>query len=370
MTLSSRKKRLDPRLFNLPVEEIRRGFYTDTYFNRVKQILEERNEHPHVLMQVFQKKDSWVGGMDEAIAILKQCSGGFRSDGSWEDGWSRLDVKALRDGDKVAANETVMTIEGDYSLFAHLETVYLGTLARGSVLCRNVNLAVRAARGKPVIMFGARHDHWAVQAVDGLAGNISGIESVSTDAQASLFGEKGVGTIPHAMIAAYDGDTVKATRIFAERFFPDINIISLVDFDNDCVNTSLAVARELKDRLWGVRLDNSDKLVDKSLIGDMGYFDPTGVPAELAFKVRQALDAEGFSHVRIVVSGGFTAEKISRFEEMGAPVDAYGVGSSLLRGENDYTADVVMLNGKPCAKVGRWYRPNERLELVNWEEAP
>jgi nicotinate phosphoribosyltransferase len=68
--------------------------------------------------------------------------------------------------------------------------------------------------------------------------------------------------------------------------------------------------------------------------------------------------------VRIVVSGGFTAEKIREFEERGVPVDAYGVGSSLIRGANDFTADIVMTDGRPSAKVGRRFRPNRRLELV------
>jgi len=89
------------------------------------------------------------------------------------------------------------------------------------------------------------------------------------------------------------------------------------------------------------------------------------VQAELVEKVRAALDERGFRHVHIVVSGGFNAEKIRRFEELGVRVDAYGVGSSLLRGQNDFTADVVLLDGRPVAKVGREYRPNPRLELVS-----
>jgi nicotinate phosphoribosyltransferase len=96
----------------------------------------------------------------------------------------------------------------------------------------------------------------------------------------------------------------------------------------------------------------------------MGDFDPRGVNERLVRKVRDALDHEGFRDVRIVASGGFTVEKIRAFEERGVPVDAYGVGSSLIRGENDFTADVVMTDGKPAAKVGRWLRPNPRLELV------
>ena len=49
--------------------------------------------------------------------------------------------------------------------------------------------------------------------------------------------------------------------------------------------------------------------------------------------------------VRIVASGGFSVEKIEEFERRGVPVDAYGVGSSLIRGENDFTADIVVADG-------------------------
>jgi nicotinate phosphoribosyltransferase len=80
--------------------------------------------------------------------------------------------------------------------------------------------------------------------------------------------------------------------------------------------------------------------------------------------VRTALDDAGYGHVRIVVSGGFDAEKIARFEAEATPVDAYGVGSSLLRGQNDFTADVVRVDGRPVAKVGRHENPNPRLQVV------
>ncbi|HKI94864.1 MAG TPA: hypothetical protein VJ992_06185 [Gemmatimonadales bacterium] len=116
--------------------------------------------------------------------------------------------------------------------------------------------------------------------------------------------------------------------------------------------------------LYGVRLDTAETLVDRSVIPQMGRFKPTGVTPQLVWNVRRALDREGFQHVRIVVSGGFTVEKIRHFERQGVPVDAYGVGSSLYGGRFDFTADVVMVEGRPCAKVGREYRPNDRLERV------
>jgi nicotinate phosphoribosyltransferase len=305
-------------------------------------------------MQVFQKKDAVLGGMDEAIAILKLCS----------DGWDELEVRALYDGDPITPWETVLTIQGDYTLFAHLETVYLGVLARRTLVSTNVRRVVEAANGKEILYFPARHDHHRVQTGDGYAAHIAGAIGVSTDAQASWWGGRGIGTVPHGLIAAYDGDTVLAAQRFAAWAPPDMNIVVLVDFENDSVKTSLEVARALGARLWGVRLDTSGDLVDRGLWERMGGFDPRGVNERLVHNVRDALDSEGFGAVKIVVSGGFTVEKIRAFEERGVPVDAYGVGSSLIRGENDFTADVVATDGKPCAKVGRWNRPNPRLELV------
>jgi nicotinate phosphoribosyltransferase len=364
VVVTPRPERLAPETFRLPVERIRDGYYSDAYFNYTKELLEHEARNPVVTMQVFQRKQSILGGVDEAVAVLKQCSGRRCDDGGWEDGWDALHVRALREGDAIAPWETVMTVEGPYALFAHLETVYLGCLARRTLIMRNVAEVVEAANGKPILFFPARHDHWLVQTGDGWAAHVAGAIGVSTDAQASWWGGTGVGTVPHALIAAYDGDTVAAARDFAERFSGEMNVTVLVDFDNDSVRTSLDVADALGDDLWGVRLDTSERLVDRALWHDMGEQPPTGVTPTLVERVRQALDAAGHERVKIVASGGFDAEKIRRFEELGAPVDSYGVGSSLLRGQNDFTADVVMVEGRERSKEGRRYRPNARLEQV------
>jgi nicotinate phosphoribosyltransferase len=313
---------------------------------------------------VFQRKESILGGIDEAIAVLKVGAGRRLPSGRWEDGWDALEVRALREGDAIEPWETVMTIEGPYSLFAHLETVYLGCLARRTLIMRNVHEVVEAARGKPILFFPARHDHWLVQTGDGWAAHVAGAIGVSTDAQASWWGGVGVGTVPHGLIAAYGGDTVAAARAFADRFADEMNVTVLVDFENDSVRTALAVAEALGPRLWGVRLDTSERLADASLQRVMGARAPKGVAPELVRLARAELDAHGFGAVKIVVSGGFTAERIRAFEAEGVPVDSYGVGSSLIRGANDFTADVVIVDGRPCAKVGRDYRPNARLERV------
>src|SRR6266704_1722216 len=287
-----RRPRLDPEIFHLPVEKMREGYYSDKYFVRTRELLLKDDHRPCVTMQVFGKAHAFLGGIDEAIAILKLCS--------ME--WPELEVYALYDGDEIAPWETVLLIAGPYD--------------------------------------------------------------ASADAQASWWGYEGVGTVPHALIAAYGGDTVLASKKFAELMDGNMRLITLVDFENDCVGTALKVARALGERIYGVRIDTSDTLVDESVIPQMGTFKPTGVNPQLVCNVRRALDADGFRHVRIVVSGGFTVDKIRQFEEQGVPVDMYGVGSSLFQGRFDFTADVVRVEGKPLAKVGRSYRPNPRLEPV------
>jgi nicotinate phosphoribosyltransferase len=353
------RERLSPDVFDLPVEKMREGYYTDAYFNHARATLLQDGRQPRVVMQVFQKKHAYLGGMDEAIAILRLCS----------HDWDALTVHALYDGDRIEPWDTVMTIEGDYTLFAHLETLYLGVLARRTLITTNTVHVLEAANRKPIIFMPARHDHHRVQTGDGYAAHVAGRivgapVGVTTDEQASWWGGRGIGTVPHSLIASYGGNTVLAAAKFAEWASEDMNITVLVDFANHSVDTALEVARTLGPRLWGVRLDTSESMVDQSLWQELGDFRPTGVNERLVRKVRDALDRDGFEQVKIVVSGGFTIDKIRDFEEKGVPVDAYGIGSSLIRGSNDFTADIVLTDGRPSAKVGRRYKPNPRLELV------
>src|SRR5450432_1835307 len=323
---TSRRTRLDPSVFHLPVERMREGYYSDKYFVRAREILLADHQDSRVTMQVFGKSQAYLGGMDEAIAILKLCA----------DDWTELTVRALYDGEQIEPWETVMTIEGPYEMFAHLETLYLGVLARRTRVGTNTRRVVAAAHPKQIMFFPARHDHWLVQTGDGYAAHIAGAIGVSTDAQASWWGSEGIGTVPHGLIAAYGGDTVLASRKFLEYMNPDARLVTLVDFENDCVGMSVDLANALGASLYGVRIDTSEMLVDKSVIPMMGRSKPTGVTPQLVQNVRDALDRAGHGHVRIVVSGGFTVDKIRDFEALHVPVDAYGVGSSLFQGRFDF----------------------------------
>jgi nicotinate phosphoribosyltransferase len=349
-----RRKRLDPALFHLPVEPIKAAEFSDRYAASVAEVLRGAAARSSVLLQITAKHDGWLSGIDETIAILR----------SAVDDWTTMTVNALYEGDPIEAWDTVMTIEGDFAAFAHLETVCLGVLAHRTRVCTNVRTMVEAARPKPVYFLAARDEHYLMQHGDGFAAIIGGAKEVSTGAQGALSSAKAVGTIPHTLIAALGGNTVAATRRLAKQLPEDVPLLALVDYDNDSVKTSLDLARALGERLWGVRLDTSEYMVDRSVLPQLGTFRPGGVNPQLVWNVRNALDSEGFGDVHIVVSGGFDEDRIRDFEAEGVPVDAYGIGSAAYRGVFDFTADVVQVGGKPQARAGRELRPNPKLERV------
>ena len=363
------------------------GWLSDRYFVRTSATLQHAGLDPRVTLQVFAKKGGVLAGVYEGLRLLQTQLGNSCDPGE-------ITVDTLLEGDLINeagsdAWETVMHITGPYRVFGHLETPLLGVLARRSLVASNTRAVVEAAAGKPVIFMAPRHDDWRVQTPDGYAAQVGGAMSVSSDAAGAWWGQRGVGTMPHAMIATFGGDTVAATLAFARylrEHEPDVQVMSLVDYENNAVRTSLEVARAMEAEfgpgsLGAVRVDTSERLIDDSLIGDpevWGRATLTGVNAALVRKMRAALDAEGFTSVGIVVSGGFKPAKIKQFETQGVPAAAYGVGSSLLGHSDgtggllsdfDFTADVVRLEGKEAGKVGRSFRPNPRLVRVDWSRA-
>jgi nicotinate phosphoribosyltransferase len=241
---------------------------------------------------------------------------------------------------------------------------------------------VKAARGKPILFFPARFDHFWVQTTDGYAAMKAGALGVSTDANADYWGIQGLGTIPHALIASYNGSTCDACLAFDRQISGDVNRIALVDWDNDCIGTTLSVIKAYakayhgseeianwpkvvgpgKGKLWGVRFDTSGSLRDVSVVPQDRW--SLGVCPELVYRARQVFDEHGLQELKIIVSGGFDVERIELFENLGLPVDSYGVGSSLFREKIDVTADVVSVDGKPCAKIGRKAGNFARLHAV------
>ncbi|MBO8139013.1 MAG: nicotinate phosphoribosyltransferase [Thermosipho sp. (in: Bacteria)] len=425
-------KRLHPKVFKLPIDKIRMGYYSDKYFTRYVEILKKDNHHPRVYYQFFPRQDAVVCGIDEALAILKYCTGYYKDEEKanelfsemikidkqiqncsvegkvqeiidltkkkwdlrlklnsiWVDKWNSIEVKAVFDGDKVSKGQPILTIEGDPTYFGYLETVLLGVIARASSTATAVHKVVKAANGKPILFFSARFDHFWVQATDGYAALKAGAFGVSTDANADYWGIESMGTIPHALIAAYYGNTEDASIAFNKYMPEHVNRIFLVDWDNDVINTTIRVVKKFyehiigkkfipgktdpsqiigpgKDKIWGVRFDTSGNLRDKSVVPkDESSF---GVCPELVWRARQEFDKLGLNNLKIVVSGGFDEKKIELFEKLQVPADVYGVGSKLLRKKIDITADIVEVNGKPCAKVGRCKKDASHLTKVPYK---
>lgn len=441
------KKRLTNETFKLDIERMRRGWYSDKYFENIGRMLtalaaegyaysgKHHNLPPgispediavgniEVEMQWFTRRvgKTTVVGVDKSLAMLRHCTGYWEGE-DFVDTSDQLEVWAVHDGTTVKSDgdplhsEPVIKVRGRYRDFALLETPTLGILTRSSRVATNVYETMLAARGKPILFFPARFDLHEVQAADGYAYNIAvkrfnldyGNELgpfVSTDAQGDWWGGAGGGTVAHAAIASFLGDTAEAMMQFSRILPAHIPRIALVDFNNDSVRDTLRVMEtmfqryiELKDLgdeaeaakyiLYGVRLDTSGSLRDVSVepLGDPSL--DLGVTPRLVFNVRQAMDSawEGWSmpevqkeaaraycrNVKIVVSGGFNPEKIRRFEKLGVPVDIYAVGSSLFNNNGttvtDFTADVVRVkvHGEwmDMAKIGRAPLDNPNLERV------
>lgn len=441
------KKRLTDETFKLDVERMRKGWYSDKYFENIGRMLTvlaaenysyggQLHNLPEgvspadidvgsmeVEMQWFTRRvgKTVVVGVDKALSMLKHCSGYWDGD-DFVDTSGELEAWAVHDGAIVEYDgdptniQPVLRVRGRYRDFSLLETPSLGILTRASRVATNVYETLIAARGKPVLFFPARFDLHEVQAADGYAYNIAVQRFnmdyahelgpfVSTDAQGDWWGGAGGGTVAHAAIASFLGDTAEAMMQFSRILPARIPRIALVDFNNDSIadtlstlDTMFARYRELVDAgneaeaakyvLYGVRLDTSSSVRDVSVtpLGDPAL--DLGVNPRLVFNVRQALDAawerwdipadwktraqEYCRSVKIVVSGGFKPEKIQRFEKLCVPADIYAVGSYLFNNNGatvtDYTADVVRVkvHGQwvDMAKVGRAPCDNPDLERV------
>lgn len=342
-------------------QRVGEGWFSAVYFLKTAQIAAKHLPKNRVTMQFFQKKNAVLCGIDEAVALLHCFAREPES----------LSIHALHDGDKIAPYETVLTIEGEYEKFGYLEGIIDGILARRTSVASNVYNTVQAAKHKHIIFMGDRDDHFSQQAGDGYAAFIGGSTAQATYAMNEWWGEQGMGTMPHALIQLFGGDLLAACRAYNHKF-PDDNLVALVDYHNNVIGDSLAVAKEFGKDLYGVRVDTSQQMIDQYFLDnpqELGKFDPRGVNKRLIQVLRKHLDDNGFKHVKIIVSGGFGVAKIDDFERHHTPVDAYGVGSSLLKVNIGFTADCVRLNGKNQAKSGRLYQPNERLQLVEYQPA-
>lgn len=360
MEINDKENGLIKRLTNKTFKFDKRfmdGYYSANYFIKTRKIVLEHLQGHIAKMQFFQRSDDvMVCGLDECIALLQEFSS------NPED----LEIEALNDGDIVKSGEPVLKIKGRYEDFGFLEGAIDGILSRRSSVATNCYRVLKIANGKPVLNMGDRQDDPYTQSGDGYASYVAGMRLFSTDAQVAWVGILGGGTMPHALIELCDGDVNKAADYFYETFSGK-PITVLIDYRNNAVWDSVALARHLGDKLGAVRVDTSKALIDHYFDDKMDEYEGKDIHGVNIYQIkalREELDKAGYPFVKIVVSSGFDEKKIKFFEDNGAPVDIYGVGTSLLKIFVGYTGDLVELDGKPQAKEGRSDIPSSRLEKV------
>src|SRR4051812_7800767 len=313
-----------------PSREILSGDSADVYFARAEEILNREGLDPIVTMEVFARTDGMLCGIDEAKALLATVFG---------DDLDEVTIEALDDGDAFESKEVVLRIEARYRRFGLYETAILGMLSQSTGWATAARECVEAAAPEPVISFGARHVHPEVSDTLDYAAIIGGCIGASTSAGARLAGLAPTGTMPHSLVLIF-GDTVKAAEAFDRHMPPDVPRIVLVDTFHDEAEEALRVANALGDRLYGVRLDTPT---------ERGRVTP-----DLVREVRARLDQQGFTHVKIIISGGLTPERIRFFKDEKAPVDSFAVGSYIAGAKPiDFTGDLKEIDGQPIAKRGR-----------------
>ncbi|MBI4317538.1 MAG: nicotinate phosphoribosyltransferase [Chloroflexi bacterium] len=308
-------------------ESILSGETADVYFQRAQSVLGEEGLNPVVVMEVFSNAHGTLSGMKEVLDLLRVVLN------------RGAEVWAIEEGQVFRPKQVVLRIKDRYSPFGLYETAILGILAQGSGWATAARECVGAAAGVPVISFGARHVHPRVADILDYAAIVGGCITGSTPLGSQLRGLAPSGTMPHALILIF-GDTVRAALAFNKHMPPDVPRVVLVDTFKDEAEESLRVAEALGKELFGVRLDTP---------AERGR-----VTADLVTEVRARLDLAGFQHVKIIVSGGLTPERIRYFHDNGAPVDSFGVGSYISGARPiDFTGDLKEIEGKPVAKRGR-----------------
>ncbi|MGV2393362.1 UNVERIFIED_CONTAM: nicotinate phosphoribosyltransferase [Campylobacter lari] len=324
--------------------------YIASYFHKTTKILESNNPNNVITLQFFQRRDnSILAGMEEVLELLEKYTD-----------TSKYEIRYLKDGSLIQNKEVVLELIGNYQYFGKFEGMIDGILTRSSSLATNAHDCLIAANGKKIIFMGDRADHYLMQEIDGKAVRIGGVTSMSTEAQNLIHEEATFGSVPHIFIQNFGGDLTKAMSAYAKQF-PNDKIISLIDYHNDVIKQGLESYKVLKDKLYGVRIDTSKNMKDHMFDNEEDSDDFYGVNIEQVKRLRKALDDAGAKDVKIIVSSGFNANKIAKFEKAHTPVDAYGVGQGIFKMVCSFSADATLLNGKPEAKEGRGYNPNSKL---------
>jgi nicotinate phosphoribosyltransferase len=308
--------------------EIKRGEVSDVYFARTVEILNHRRDTKRVKAEVYAKSlpDGWpwgiLAGIEEAAGLLAGLP---------------VTVRSMDEGSVFEPYQPVLTIEGTYVDWAQYETALLGLLCQASGIATKAARCKKAAGERQVISFGARRMHPALAPMIERNAFVGGCDGVAVTKSAELIDADPMGTIPHSLVLMV-GDTVEALRAFHEVIDPKVRRVALIDTLQDEKFEALRVADALGENLFAVRLDTPS-----SRRGDF---------YRIIEEVRWELDLRGFTHVKIIASGGIDEYEIPSLNPV---VDGYGVGTSIANAPVlNFALDIIEIEGRPMAKRGKW----------------
>ena len=298
----------------------------------------------------------------------------------------------FEEGAWVGAGEVLMYLSGSLLHLADLETIFLQKLGGPCVAAYNsfgmasdlpkvsfIAMDARHCAGaemQELMAYGASVGSKKAQKEQGALG----FTGSANDLTSHFFGnKKGLGTMPHALVG-YAGSTLEAAKLFTDTY-PNESLTVLIDYFGKEISDSLEVCNELKDiadkGMLSLRIDThggrfvegldtakSYEILDRyaphairtfRTEQELRWLVGTGVSAAAIIHLRQVLDKNSWSKVKIVASSGFSPEKCKLMSSVKAPIDVIGTGSYLPENwsETYATADIVEYDGKNRVKIGR-----------------
>ncbi|MEM0489834.1 MAG: nicotinate phosphoribosyltransferase [Ignisphaera sp.] len=326
---------MEPRIYILTVDELRKGVATDIYFIRSREILEKNNLcdtlvryelHCYGLPRDY--KWAVYTGVEEALALLKDRD---------------ITFYTLPEGTLFKDLYPLAIVEGRICEIIDIETALLGILRFYTSVSTKAARIKKIAGDRQVIFFGLRAHHPAIAPALDRAAYVGGCDAVSGAFSAPITGTNPRGTMPHALIIMFR-DPVKAWKAFDEVMPPDVPRIALVDTFYDERVESIMAVQALGNKLWGIRLDTP-----RSRRGDIRM---------IIEEIKWTLKLHGYDNIKIVVSGGIDENHIARLKDV---VDVFGVGTSIAFPPSvDISMDIVEIYDE---KEGRWIPITKRGKL-------
>jgi nicotinate phosphoribosyltransferase len=259
---------------------------------------------------------AWLKDTGRFGADLLDYLAGFRFSG---------DVDAMPEGTVFFANEPIVRVTAPMPQAQLAESRLINILHFQTLIASKAARMMFAAPGKTIVDFGMRRAHGAEAGVMAArASYIAGFAGTATVLAGKEFGIPIFGTMAHSFVEAFDDETAAFAAFAQSR--PD-NLVFLIDtYDIEAAaHKVVALAPRLKANgitIRGVRLDSGDL-------------------AALSRKVRRILDAGGLNDVTIFASGGLDEDRLGALTKDAAPIDGFGVGTSLTTSSDVPTLDCV-----------------------------